>query len=99
MSLYRTLINVLAAAERGMEKAVAETATGKVTSVDPDGKAIMISVKLGKETLNVGTIVNKETTVKVKGKLATLNDIKNGDTVTIRYIRSDNLYAKEIKKK
>jgi hypothetical protein len=37
--------------------------------------------------------------VKVKGKTATLQDIKVGDTITIRYLKSDNLYAKEITKK
>lgn len=74
-----------------------ETATGKVTSVDPGGKAITISERIGgKETLDVGTIVSKDTTVKIKGKEATLGDIKVGDTVTIRYLKSDDLYAKEI---
>ncbi len=76
-----------------------ETATGEVTSVDPQGTAITISWKVGKETLDVGTIVGKDTMVKVNGKAATLQDIKVGDTVTIRYLKSDNLYAKEITKK
>ncbi len=76
-----------------------ETATGQVTSVDPQGTAITISWKVGKETLDAGAIVDKDTKVKVKGKAATLQDIKVGDTVTIRYLKSDNLYAKEITKK
>lgn len=89
------LASVVAAAETGKM----ETATGKVTSVDPQGKAITISAKVGKEAMDVGTIVDKDTKVKVGGKAANLNDIKVGDTVTIRYLRSDNLYAKEITKK
>ncbi|HUJ90793.1 MAG TPA: hypothetical protein VLX12_11385 [Syntrophorhabdales bacterium] len=76
-----------------------QTATGEVTSVDPQGTAITISWNVGKETLDVGTIVDKDTMVKVNGKAATLQDIKVGDTVTIRYLKSDNLYAKEITKK
>jgi Cu/Ag efflux protein CusF len=89
------LVSVAPAAE----KSKMETATGKVTAIDPQGKAITISAKAGKEAMDVGTIVDKDTMVKVKGKAATLNDIKVGDTVTIRYLRSDNLYAKEIIKK
>ena len=75
------------------------TATGKVTSVDPQGTAITISAKAGKQMEDVGVIVNEQTVVKVKGKKASLSEIKPGDTVQIRYLKSDNLYAKEITKK
>ncbi len=82
------------------EKEKMETATGKVTSVDPQGTAITISVKAGGGgTMDVGTIVNSDTKVRVKGKQAALSDIKEGDNVTIRYVRTDDLYAKEISKK
>lgn len=76
-----------------------ETATGKVTSIDPQGKAITVSAMAGKEAMDVGTVVDKDTMIKVSGKAATLKDIKVGDTVTIHFLRSDNLYAKEIVKK
>ena len=76
-----------------------ETETGKVTSVDPWGKAITISAKAGKETMDVGAVVDNDTLIKVKGKTATLRDIRVGDTVTVRYLKSDNLYAKEITKR
>ena len=77
-----------------------QIATGKVTSVDPEGKAITISENIaGKGALDVGTIVDKDTLVKIKGKEATLGDIKVGDTVTINYLKSNDLYAKEIVKK
>ncbi len=89
------LVTVVMAAESGKM----ETATGKVASIDPEGKAITISAKVGNETMDVGTVVDKDTMVKVKGKKATLNDIKVGDTVTIRFLRSNDLYAKEIMKK
>lgn len=61
--------------------------------------AITISWNVGKEALDVRTIVDNGTLVKVGGKSATLQDIKVGDTVTIGYLKSDNLYAKEIAKK
>jgi hypothetical protein len=90
------LVNAVAAVEAGIMR----VATGKVTAVDPGGKGIVVSEKIGgKETMDVGTIVDKDTVIKVKGKKAPLNDIAVGDTVTIRYLKSDDLYAKEIVKK
>ena len=67
--------------------------------VDPQATAITISWNVGKEALDVGTIVDNGTLIKVGGKSATLQDVKVGDAVTIRYLKSDNLYAKEITKK
>jgi Cu/Ag efflux protein CusF len=90
---------VLASFVTAQETGKMQTATGEVTSVDPQGAAITISWKVGTETLVVGAIVDKDTVVKVKGKAATLQDIKEGDTVTVRYLKSDNLYAKEITRK
>jgi hypothetical protein len=79
------------------ESAKMETATGKVTAIDPQGKAIVIAENIGgKETMDVGTIVDKDTIVKVKGKEAKLQDLKVGDTVTVRYLKSNDLYAKEV---
>ena len=49
--------------------------------------------------MDVGAVVDNDTVVKVKGKTATLRDIRVGDTVTVRYLKSDNLYAKEITKR
>jgi hypothetical protein len=73
------LVSVAAAAE----KSKMETATGKVTAVDPQGKAITISAKAGKEAMDVGTIVDKDTMVKVKGKAAILQDLKVGDGLAL----------------
>ncbi len=91
------LINITAASA-SMEKGTIRSATGKVISVDPQGKAITISEKAGNKAVDVGTIVNEHTVVKVNGKKASLSDIKPGDTVTIKYLKSDNLYAQEIVK-
>jgi len=76
-----------------------ETQRGKVTSIAPNGTAITVAAKAGKEVMDVGAIVDKDTVVKVHGKTAPLSDIRVGDTVTIRYLKSDNLYAKGITKR
>ena len=87
-------------ADKGMsKKGKMETATGKVTAIDSEGKGITIDTKTAKGMMDVGTIVDQETVVKVGGKKASLSDIKVGDTVTIRYLRSTDLFAKGIRKK
>ena len=53
------LAGVAAAQEMGKM----ETATGVVTSVDPQGTAITILWKVANEELDVGTIVTKDTVV------------------------------------
>jgi hypothetical protein len=37
--------------------------------------------------------------IKVKGSRATLRDIDVGNTVTVRYIKADDFYAKEVRKR
>ena len=77
--------------------------TGKVTAVDPEGKGIVISVGKGDQALDVGTIIENDTQLKVDGKSVPLSnlqeDVKVGDTVTLRYEKTDNLYAKQIEKR
>ncbi|NMC73151.1 MAG: hypothetical protein GYA56_02130 [Geobacteraceae bacterium] len=85
-------IGLLAAEETGTMR----TAHGRVISIDPEGKAITIATPAGTD---VGTIVNQNTKIRIKGKLASLKDINEGDAVTIRYLKSDDLYAKEVVKK
>jgi hypothetical protein len=80
-----------------------ESQTGKVTAVDPEGKGIVISVGSGEAALDVGTIVQPDTKLMVNGKnepISSLNDrVEVGDTVTLSYARTDDLYAKQIVKK
>ena len=80
-----------------------ETRTGKVIAVDPQGKAIVITVGSGKAALTVGTVIKADTKLMVKGKSMPLSDLekalKVGDTVTVKYVRTDDLYATEIVKK
>lgn len=82
---------------------VMKTETGKVTAVDPAGRAVVIDVPKGKQTLVVGVIVEPDTKFVVKGKEVPLNELTKrlqvGDTATIQYAYTDNLYAKRIAKK
>lgn len=67
--LAAALSVLLVTAAMAAESGKMETATGKVTSIDPEGTAITISANMGgKEAMDVGTIVDKDTIVKVKGK-------------------------------
>jgi hypothetical protein len=76
------------------------TVSGEVLAVDDGGKGIVVSQQIGgNKSLDVGAIVNDETVVKVAGKKASLSDIKAGDKVRLRYLKSDDLYAKEISRK
>jgi len=74
--------------------------TGKVIAVDPDGKAIVIDKGTGKSALTIGAIVGEDTKLTVKGKNQPVADllkmVKPGDTVTLNYVKTDNIYAKKI---
>jgi Cu/Ag efflux protein CusF len=85
--------------EIGHTKSEMKTATGKVIGVDPQGGGIAITMRAAGDDYDVGTIVDNSTKITVRGKPATLQNIQVGDTVTIRYWKSDDLYAKEITKK
>jgi len=80
-----------------------ETQKGKVIAIDPGGKAIVISVGMGEKALTVGAVIKEDTKLMVKGKMVPLSDlekaVKVGDTVTLKYVRTDDLYATEIVKK
>ncbi len=80
-----------------------KTVTGKVSHVDPQGKAIVVTVGSGKDMMDVGAIVEPDTKLMAGGKntaISGLNEtVKDGDTVTLEYMVTDNIYAKEIKKK
>jgi hypothetical protein len=80
-----------------------ESFTGKVTSVDPDGKAVVIESGAGKAALTVGAIVTPTTVLIVKGKKAAIADltkeVKAGDVVSLKISRTTDLYAREISKK
>ena len=77
--------------------------TGKVTAIDPAGKGIVITTGQGQAAMDVGAVIQPDTVLMVKGKkvpLAQLQDsVQVGDTVTVKYIKTSDLYAKEIIKK
>ena len=78
-----------------------KTVSGKVTSVD--SQAIVVDVGSGKNALDVGVVVQPGTKLMVNGKNAPIEDLSKdvsvGDTVTLTYLATDNLYAKMITKK
>jgi hypothetical protein len=80
-----------------------ESFSGKVTAVDPDGKAIVMESGRGKAALTVGAIVTPDTVLMVKGKKMAIADlakeVKAGDMVVLKIERTTDLYAKEISKK
>ena len=81
----------------------AESFSGKVTAVDPGGKAIVIESGTGKAALTVGAIVTPETVLMIKGKKVAIADltkqVKAGDMVSLKVARTSDLYAKQITKK
>ena len=44
----------------------------------------------GSFDVTVKGVVDKNTAIKVEGKVATLKDLHEGDTITIRYIQPDD---------
>lgn len=69
---------------------------GKVTAVDAEAGALVMEAVIGKGTLTVGVAVEKETEITAAPGNS-LKDIKAGDTVRLRYLRTeDRLIAKAI---
>jgi hypothetical protein len=100
VGIFAALLLLLSGiAQAEMDKVV--SATGKVTAVEAGG--IVIDWKVGNETLTVGVIVQPETTLMVKGKTVPIADLEKsvsvGDTVTLKYVKSTDLYGKQVVKK
>lgn len=76
------------------------TVTGKVTGVDENGRGIAVTAMVGGVEMVAGAIVTGETQITVKGKKASMKDIRTGDRVTMTYAYEKNdLYAKKIRKR
>lgn len=98
--IFTVLVLLLSAAVAMSVQPGTRSASGKVIGVGEDGKGISISSMAGGQELVVGAIVTEATQVHVKGKKADIQDIKQGDTVTLTYsYEKDNLYAKKVVKK
>ena len=80
-----------------------QSGTGKVIAIDPQGQAIVVDVGVGSSVMTVGAVITTDTVLVIKGKHVPLSDLQKdirvGDTVTVRYIKTDDLYAKEIIRK
>jgi hypothetical protein len=78
-----------------------KTVSGKVAAVS--SQAIVVDVGSGKKVLDVGAIVQPGSKLTVEGKNAPIGDLSKdvlvGDTVTLSYAMTDNLYAEHITKK
>ncbi len=76
------------------------TVSGHVAAVS--SQAIVVDVGSGQTMLDVGAIIQPGTELMVNGKSMPIGDlaekVKVGDTVTLKYVMTDNLYAKEIVK-
>ncbi len=79
----------------------ARTVSGKVAAISPE--AIVVDVGSGKNALDVGAIVQPGTKLTVNGKNAPVADLSKdvsiGDTITLTYVMTDNLYAEKITKR
>jgi hypothetical protein len=103
LSVFFLLIGLVSAGLALAQGEKTESFNGKVTAVDPAGKAIVIESGKGKTALTVGAIVTPNTVLMVKGKKMAIADltkeVKAGDTVSLKISRTTDLYAKEISKK
>ena len=78
-----------------------KTVSGKVAAVSSE--AIVVDVGSGKNALDVGAIVQPGTKLTVSGKNAPVADLSKdvmvGDTISLTYLMTDNLYAEKITKR
>ncbi len=80
------------------------TETGTVTALDLSAGAIVIETgKFRKQGMTVGAAIQADTVVTVKGRKIPASDIGEeiavGDTVTLKYLKGDDLYALQIIKR
>ncbi len=91
---------LLASTAMSMDAGMTRSMTGKVIGVDENGRGISISSMVGGQEIVAGAIVTDATVVHVKGKKASIMDIKAGDRVTLTYCYEKNdLYAKKVVKR
>jgi hypothetical protein len=102
-TLFFVLALVLFTGLMHADAAGTQSGTGKVIAIDPQGQAIVIDVGTGKSAMTVGAVIKADTTLVIKGKNVPLSDLQKdilvGDKVTLKYTKTDDLYAKEIIKK
>ena len=101
--LVLCLLSAFTLAGQALAQGKMQSFSGKVTNVDPAGKAIVIESGTGKGAMTVGAAVTGDTVLMVKGKKLPIADlvkeVKAGDMVGLKVERTSDLFAKEITKK
>lgn len=75
----------------GAEVGRVQTASGRVVAVTEGSKTIVVESSLGEKPWIIGAEVTDQT--RFGGRARGLQDVKTGDTVTIRWIREENRLA------
>ncbi len=68
----------------------AGTVSGKISDVDSGSNTVVVEVPKGKQMFTVAGPLAPKANVSRGGKPAKLSDFKKGDSVSVRYSRSDN---------
>ena len=63
---------------------------GTVVAVHPESRTLVVDVPLGTEVLRLGTEVSERTKIIAGGAATSLEDLKEGDEIRIRYRRVDS---------
>ena len=80
------------------------TETGVVTALDLSVGGIVIQTGSGKKGgMTVGAAIQADTVITVKGRRVSISEMGDevvvGDTVTLKYLKGDDLYALQIIKR
>ncbi len=87
-----------AAAGISEEKVEMRSVQGEVTAVEPNAQTMVVTAMEGKTSLDVGVDVPNKTIIREGQAIKTLNDIKVGDRVAMKYEKtSSGLTAESIK--
>jgi hypothetical protein len=86
------------------EAAGTQSGTGRVIAIDPHERAIVINTAgTGNSAMTIGAVIEGDTALVIRGKNVPVSDllkeVRVGDRVTLKYTKTDDLYAKEIIKK
>ncbi len=94
-------VSSMAVAERHAGGGRILTETGTVVALD-DAGGIVIKTGRSSGHMTVGAAIQSDTVVVVKGRRVPVSrmgsEIAVGDTVTLRYLKGDDLYARQITK-
>ncbi len=75
---------------KGEAKETGRAATGAVLAVTPASRTLVVESRLGGEPWILGVVVPANLAIKDDGKTKTLEELKAGDRVRIRWARTEN---------